>query len=592
MHQFIRRPGGMAAGLSLAWLTLAGAAAFAQPAPAPAPGTVAVDRTTGATLVPLGGSQPLQMRPKGGKSPLIKAVLNEKEQVARITPDATNPRAVVITGLTAGTTRVTLTDVDNNVETYEIVVQLDLDYLKSLLRRSVPTANIDIIPGVNNVLILTGNVAHAEDVDVILRVAGSVVGGGPQNLINAMTVGGVSQVQLDVVVATVNRTEARNQGFNFLIGDRLYPFSSTVGNLTPFQNLTSSSIAGVSGASVGGMAAGGGGAQGGILTAGATAANIVFGVVPANFIGVLQALRQNNLAKLLAEPKLVVLSGRQATFRSGGQQAVPQVGGIGGNTGVSFIPFGTELTFLPLVFGNGRIYLEVEPSITNLDQGNGTSIGGVLVPGRVEQSVRTAVMMEDGQTFAIGGLIQNITAAASIKTPVLGDLPFVGGLFNTVQHQEQEIEVLVLITPHLVDPMDCNQSPKKLPGRETRSPDDVELFLEGLLEAPRGQRKLFDGHQYVPAYKNDPFSSKFPCARNGGHDGWHHNGVGCATCGGEMPVATGAAVPGLMMSGAEAAPAVLPTTPTTAPVAAPAVSTEAGEMLPAHPVSLPGGRGR
>jgi pilus assembly protein CpaC len=188
------------------------------------------------------------------------------------------------------------------------------------------------------------------------------------------------------------------------------------------------------------------------------------------------------------------------------------------------------LVFLPIVLGNGKIYLEVEPSVSNLNAAFGFSFGGVTVPGRNVQRVRTSVLMEDGQTFAIGGLIQNTITANDTKTPILGDLPFVGGLFNTVAHSESEQELVVLVTPYLIDPMDCHQSPRKLPGRETRTPDDFELFMEGLLEAPRGQRKVFEGHQYVPAYKNDPNSAMFPCARNGGGHGFGHGN--CAVAGG------------------------------------------------------------
>ena len=217
---------------------------------------------------------------------------------------------------------------------------------------------------------------------------------------------------------------------------------------------------------------------------------------------------------MLAEPRLVTLSGRPATFLSGGQQAVPEVtaSGVGGGTvGTRFEPFGTQLTFLPIVLGNGKIYLEVEPVISQLNANNGFIIGGVAVPGRDEQRVRTAIMMEPGQTFAIGGLIQNEVGGNTTKTPILGDLPFIGPFWSTVAHTETEREVVVLVTPYLVDPMDCRQAPCKLPGFETRTPDDFELFLELILEAPRGQREVFPNKKYRPAWMNDPLADKFPC---------------------------------------------------------------------------------
>ena len=96
--------------------------------------------------------------------------------------------------------------------------------------------------------------------------------------------------------------------------------------------------------------------------------------------------------------------------------------------------------------------------------------------------------MEDGQTFVIGGLIQRSINSSTSKVPVLGDVPFLGAAFSSKSFTETESELVILVTPHLVDAMACDQAPKILPGQETRSPDDFELFLEGILEAPRGPR--------------------------------------------------------------------------------------------------------
>jgi pilus assembly protein CpaC len=137
--------------------------------------------------------------------------------------------------------------------------------------------------------------------------------------------------------------------------------------------------------------------------------------------------------------------------------------------------------------------------------------------------------MEAGQTFAIGGLIQTSVLASTNKVPVVGDLPFVGTLFSSINHTEQEQELVILVTPYLVDPMDCKQAPCKLPGMETRKPDDFELFLETILEAPRGQREVFPGKKYVPAYKNDATADKIPC---GGDAGSGNGACGNGNCAG------------------------------------------------------------
>jgi pilus assembly protein CpaC len=434
----------------------------------------------------------------------LKQAVNEKENIARVQPIQGDPTRVLITGLEPGITRVTLTDVDNKSESFDVVVQFDVEYLKSLLKRAVPTANVQPIPGANNTIILTGTVAHAEDVDVVLRTAQSVVLGGDR-IINALRVGGVMQVQLCVVIAQVSRSEFRRMAFDFLAGDRDWFWASTGSNAvgTPTLIGRGSAQLGPNGALSGppGLANG-------------APSNLFLGVLRENsgFIGFLQALRDENVAKLLAEPRLVTMSGRPASFLSGGEQAVPIPAGLG-QVGIQFEEFGTRLNFLPIVLGNGRIHLEVEPEVSQLDAANGTNIQGTVVPGRVTQRVHTTVELEDGQTFVLGGLIQRENFGTARKVPVLGDLPFIGTAFRSVGHDERERELVVMVTVHLVDPLDCSQLPKYLPGQETRSPDDFELFLEGILEAPRGPRSLCGGeNHYTPAYKNSPSAGVYPCA--------------------------------------------------------------------------------
>ncbi|HXG12981.1 MAG TPA: hypothetical protein VNK04_24700, partial [Gemmataceae bacterium] len=174
--------------------------------------------------------------------------------------------------------------------------------------------------------------------------------------------------------------------------------------------------------------------------------------------------------------------------------------------------FGTRLNFLPIVLGDGRIHLEVEPEVSNLDPASGVAIpGGGFVPGRSTQSVRTTVELETGQTFIIGGLIQRNVRGTIQKVPILGDLPFFGTAFSRKNYEEVEEELVVMVTPYLVDALACNQVPKFLPGQETRSPDDFELFLEGILEAPRGQRYACQAGRYVPAHRTGPTAELFPC---------------------------------------------------------------------------------
>src|SRR5262249_38067840 len=167
--------------------------------------------------------------------------------------------------------------------------------------------------------------------------------------------------------------------------------------------------------------------------------NILVGVLNDNsgFIGFLEALRDENVLKTLAEPRVVTMSGRPASFLSGGEQAIPVPAGLG-QVGVQFEEFGTRLNLLPIVLGNGKIHLEVEPEVSALDPASGTTIQGTVVPGRIVDRVNTTVELEPGQTFVIGGLIQHSVLGNTQKVPVLGDLPFFGAAFSSKSYLESE----------------------------------------------------------------------------------------------------------------------------------------------------------
>jgi pilus assembly protein CpaC len=488
----------------------------ASPARAADPPAAAAPKLS-TIVVGVGTTKPVPIT--AGKIPVDYK--NDKEGVVRLIRPEDVKESAKVTGLVPGIAHIDITYDDKSTERVEVIVQTDIELLQTLLRRTVPTAAVTPVPGGGSSIILTGTVAHAEDIDTVLSVARSftigAAGGAAVQIINALHVGGVQQVQLDVVVAAVSRSQLRQLGVSFLQQGTQHILSSTIaGNLS--------------------VPSGGFQSSGGSLTITNQASS------PTVFLGMfnqsqqlftfLNALRTNSLTKLLAEPKLVTMSGRPATFLSGGDQAVPEVSGFGGTAGVRFEPFGTRLSFLPLVLGNGKIYLEVTPEISQLSNAAGVTLpsGGTAftVPGRVTQRVNTSVMMEDGQTFVIGGLIQNTVQASITKIPVIGDLPFIGSFFNQKSYNEEEDELLIMVTPHLVDPLDCGQSPKVVPGQETRAPDDFELFLENILEAPRGLREVCHDRVYVPAWKNSTTAGQFPCG--GGHNntpnGIGHGGLG------------------------------------------------------------------
>ena len=526
--------------------------------------TVKVDPRTKALIVPLGGT--VKWEPDlGGK--LIKDVTVQNEAMVLVRNDPTNPRQLILTGQTPGLTRLTVLTQDDRRLVYDIVVEPDFEQLRNVIKRTLPTASVDIVPGVGASVILTGFVNKPEDASLVERIAiaavqsqgtagaGNAAGGpgaapapgaGAAQVINAIQIGGNQHVQIDVVVASVNRSEIRARAVDFIVAGTQVNVGSILSGLIVPQ-------------------------AGGALQV-SPQANLQVGIVPAGFFGALRALRTEGLAKFLTEPKLVTQSGRAANILAGGRQAILSAqSGITG-PGVTLEPVGTEVDVLPIVMGNGKIYLEVYPRVRAVNAGRGITVGGALSPGFDEQSARATVMLESGQTFAIGGLIESSVQANSNKVPFLGDLPFIGAAFSNVTHEERETELVILVTPRFAEAMDCNQVPKRVPGRETRSPDDYELFLETLLEAPRGQRKVWNGAKYNAAYKCDP-SAAYPCVGNVCNGPAGTCGVaGCSTCG-----TTGTAVaPTTMMT----APATLPAMGNTT-MAMPVMPIEPAPVVPA-----------
>jgi pilus assembly protein CpaC len=545
---------------------LTGAAANGQPAGQPVPkdptvGDVKVDAKTGALVVPLGGL--VRFDPKLGKNDIPTDIFVSKEDVLQVRLDPTNPSILLLTGRAPGLARLSIILKDKPRIDYDVIVQPDYELLRNLIRRTVPTANIEVTPGLGNVVILSGYVTSPSDADIVARLAISQ-SGSAANVINAIQIGGVQQVQIDVVIASVDRNEIRSRGFDFAVNTSNVKFASVLsGLLTPPAG------------------------AGGTATL-SPDANLQLGLVPAQFFGAIRALRTEGLAKFLAEPRVVTQTGRIAQFRAGGQQAIlSPASGING-PGVQLQPFGTELDVLPIVYGNGQIWLEINPRVTAVNQGLGITTVFGSSPGFTEQSARCAVMLESGQTFAIGGLIQNSVQSSAARIPVLGDLPFIGTAFSRVNHEERESELVILVTPRLVAPMDCNQVPRRLPGRETRSPDDYELFLEGILEAPRGQRKVWNGRCYNAAYKCDPTLATMPCVGNvctGPNATGNCNASGCA-----VPTHTVAAgrpagfpVPSVPQQLPANVPQESPMPPITLPVSVP----ESEVNLPTVPAALP-----
>jgi pilus assembly protein CpaC len=295
-------------------------------------------------------------------------------------------------------------------------------------------------------------------------------------------------VLLQVKIAELNRTAIRTLGISWLRTRNNSIIGSTIGaagSITGQAGITQASkgVAGVVSPVATTFNSTGGAVNG---------SGTLFGIFSAGqFSLFIDALRSNSLAKILAEPNLMALDGQPAQFIAGGlfPYPVPQSSSIPGGTAVvtvQFAKFGAILTFLPQILANDVIRLDVEPIFSTLNFGQGTTINGGLVPAIDQRSARTVVELREGQTLAIAGLLQTTTNAATIRIPGLGDLPLVGPWFSSNNINTNETELVVLVTPVLVAPMEAKEVPEA-PGDRILQPNDFEFFFLGRIEGKSGR---------------------------------------------------------------------------------------------------------
>ena len=196
----------------------------------------------------------------------------------------------------------------------------------------------------------------------------------------------------------------------------------------------------------------------------------------------IDALKQEGLTKVLAEPTLITTSGRTANFLAGGEYPipVPQGSGSGNTITIEYKTFGVGLNFTPTVLNNNKISMEVKPEVSELDFTNAVTISGYVVPSLTTRRVATTIELADGQSFAIAGLLKEDLREVVSKFPVLGDIPILGVLFRSTSYQKNETELVIIVTPHLVKPVDMAK--QTLPTDAFVEPNDFEFYLLGSLE--------------------------------------------------------------------------------------------------------------
>ena len=303
-------------------------------------------------------------------------------------------------------------------------------------------------------------------------------------IVNMLEVPGEFQVMLHVRVCEVNRSMLRRMGvdLNIVFNDARHIIGTSIGGIP----------------------------------------STFTGLFENGEIGVLvNWLASNGTAKILAEPSLTVLSGHEAEFLAGGEFAVPTIVGVGGAQGTSttFRGFGTSLNVVPTVIDRDLIRMQIEPEFSEIDSGN--SVQGI--PGLSSRRAETTVELREGQTVVIAGLLSSQTSTEVTRIPVLGELPWIGPtLFNAKRSSQDETELLILVTPQLVRPMEPDEVPP-IPGHEITTPTDYELYRWAMTEGapdqgvyqlnPYGQGpgrgtdigyNVFNPDPAIPAYNPQP----------------------------------------------------------------------------------------
>lgn len=418
-----------------------------------------------------------------GKIP--RAQVNNPD-VLTVTP--LSPNEIQISGTRPGVTQLNLWNEKGQIYTVDITVYGDVQELQATLKHLFPHSSVRALR-ISNSLVLTGFVDQPNNIPTIMRLAEDYA----PRLVNNIAVGGTQQIVLHVQVMEVSRTKLRQLGFDFA------DFNGNDFIVSSISGLISS----VASASVTG-----------------TGDTVRFGVVNNNnaFYGFLKALRQNDLMKILAEPKLVTISGRPASFNVGGEFPVIVPQSLG-TVSIQYKKFGTQVEFVPLVLGNGTIRLEVRPRVSEIDSSRNVVVNNFTIPALRVREVDTGVELNAGQTLAIAGLVQTRIEAQNKGLPLLADIPWLGAAFRTVQETSNEIELLILVRPELVDALDPHEVPDLRPGLCSSSPCDRDLYWGGQIEAPPG------------AGFNDGACGHGKCGRAGcGHSTCGHGGCGQGGC--------------------------------------------------------------
>jgi pilus assembly protein CpaC len=372
-------------------------------------------------------------------------------------------KQLYVLGKSAGITNISLVGPDKRVlGVVQVQVAHDLRDMTKLIRELIPDGDI-LVTSVKGRILLSGTVRDTVALSRAMAIAEQFA---PGAVTNTLVVRGSQQVQLEVRFVEASRDAQRDLGIGWdVAGKRIHATTGITGTAdgVPLLGLVSNSVP--------------------------------FGVGIARLLDkgtsvdvIIQALEKRGVARLLAEPNLVAMSGDTASFLAGGEFPFPVQGALNTTT-VEFKKFGVGLAFTPTVLGDGLINLKIAPEVSQLDAAN--SFNGV--PSLTVRRAETTTELRDGQSFAIAGLLQSSNTKSESQLPWIGEVPVLGALLRSAAFQRKESDLVIVVTPRLVKPA--------RPGEKLATPldnrlasNDREFFLRGQLEVPAAKPEPFVGH--------------------------------------------------------------------------------------------------
>ncbi len=404
-----------------------------------------------------------------------------------------SPRQIYIFGKKGGQTSFYATSASGKViYSAEVAVGAEISSIDQMLSLAMPEASI-AVSTTNNFVLLTGTIANPDDAEEAENLVQAFVGDATR-VVSRLKTATPMQVNLKVRFAEVSRSLAKEINGNLLTRDTTGGFqfgvsrgrnfgSITDFNTSGFPNLDASQLFGLPAGSIslpfnpstGQFVTPGGTAfnypQGNSGLNTIQAAGRLFGLDIATAFDVSERV---GLVSTLASPNLTTISGETATFLAGGEFPIPMSTGLG-EVSVQYKNFGVSLSYTPTVLSNGRISIRVAPEVSEISSNGAVILNGFSIPAVSTRRAETTVELGSGESFMIAGLMQNSYNSAIDKTPGLADVPILGTLFKSDGYRRNETELMIVVTPYLVKPV--NDSEIVLPTDGFKAANDAERFL-------------------------------------------------------------------------------------------------------------------